>query len=228
MTLFASQETKVTRKAKEDMAKWAQELDDEEEEKEERNMASRYSQPKSTTDSRTSRLSQDSDVTTGRQRRSGVPEYRSTDGRDMLHKSRTDSSRESASKENNRNSANNSSTSSSTAPVASKSKISNILKSFEHKDEEVGKPRSSVNSSVDVSSRKKSFENLGARSGDVSSYHARSTDHQEAPLRSSVQSAVTSQTSSALYTSSRNSGKVSYTKVNNFESLRVVKIHLVV
>ena len=210
------QAPKISNKTKDDVAEWAQDSaseneEEEEEEQEEDNKNNSKASP--TPVSQASRLSRDSETenTATRQRRSGLLDHTS-DNRESWQKSRLDTSKENASKENNRNSANNSCLS---APKSS-NKISNILKSFEQKEEDKAKPKSRVESSVDISARKKSFEKFGARSSGGDSYRSWSTDREEPSLRSSSRGETMSKASSSpVYASSKNSGKVNEYRCTN-------------
>ncbi|KAK7498674.1 hypothetical protein BaRGS_00010051 [Batillaria attramentaria] len=90
----------------------------------------------------------------------------------------------------------------------SQSKISNILKNFEKKDEDSVRPRSGVEHSVNVSDRKKSFENSGSRSSGngVDSYRSWSISQEKQPESRSTRT-DTSRAAPAVYASSRQSGK---------------------
>ncbi|XP_070198566.1 trichohyalin-like [Littorina saxatilis] len=173
-----------------------EEEEEEEEEAEEAEEEIKQSKPTPVPETRASRFSRDADSNASRQRRSGVPEYTAT-SRDSLPRSGLD--RESASKENNRNSANN-----NTAAPKSSSKISNILKSFEQKEEETAKPKSSgVDSSIDFTARKKSFEKFGAQPATEDSFYSRSWNTEEArPSK-----VISKTSSSAVYASTKTAVK---------------------
>ncbi|KAL8617088.1 hypothetical protein ACOMHN_014259 [Nucella lapillus] len=154
-----------------------------------------------TPEPRSSRFSRETDNSASRQRQSGLPEYQ--EKKDQWQKQYSEpSARNSALKENNRNSAN------SSLHSRSSGKISNILKNFEQKEEEGAKSKPSVNnSSVNVGARKKSFENVVGRSGDVDSYGSWSTDRDKGSVKSGSRTEMSSHTSSSVYLSGRNSGK---------------------
>lgn len=207
-----SKDTKDKSRTKDFVPKWAQDSASEgEEEGEEKkkeavtnnnNNNNSHNTSTPTPEPRASRFSRDSDSSVSRQRRPGLPEYHTQDKRDSWQKQYSEPSRDSAFKENNRNSAN------SSAPSRSSGKISNILKTFEQKEDEAAKPKPSVNSSVDVGARKKPFENIVNRSGDMDSYRAWSTDRNKGSGRSSSRTEMTSHSSSsAVYSSGRHSGK---------------------
>ena len=206
------QEARVSSLTKDNVANKAQDSASEsEEEEEEEGGQEEEDQSNSQTSpapaSRAPRPSRDAETESSavRQRRSGVPEYRASDNRASWQKSHQATSRESASKENNRNSANNLSSSTSKSP----NKISNILRSFEQKEEDGAKPKTRVDSSVDISARKKSFEKIGARSSVGDSSRSWSTDREAPRPRSAVRSEVMSQSSSSsVYASTKNAGKV--------------------
>ncbi|XP_076446260.1 uncharacterized protein LOC143283780 isoform X2 [Babylonia areolata] len=196
-----TKDTKVKSRTKEEVAQWARDSASEgEEEDKETRVNNSHSTSAPVPEPRASKLFRDTENSVPRQRRSGLPDYSTQDKRDSWLKQSSETSRDSALKENNRNSANNS------LPSRSSGKISNILKSFEQK-EEAAKSKPSVNSSVDVSARKKSFENIVSHSGDVDSYHSWSTDRDRGSVKSGSHAEMTSSSSSAVYASSRHSGK---------------------
>lgn len=199
------QAPKVSSKTKDKVADWAKDAaseseeeaeEEEEEEREEDKKNNSKASPKPV--NQASRLSRDSETesTATRQRRSGLPDRLTSDSRGSWQKSRLDTGREGASKENNRNSANNSSLS---APESS-SKFRNIWRTFEQKEEDKAKPKSRVDSSVDISARKMSFEKFSAGSN--------GGDHREEPSLPSLRRSAQPTSSSSVYASQKNSGKV--------------------